>query len=293
MKIETDALSQSTLMQGPYGRVTLNLTARALVEHAHSEYNCIFKIGGGDAPFRVDGKGYALEDNTVLLINPWQPHAKLQSKDSPTLALTLLLDGAWLGGVIALSGPLRAPLFAQTCVLLTPEVREQANRLALSMTAGVEIEDSEREGLLRDLVTALARSYSDLQETGRLLRAVRPMDSRVVHAIRLIRVQAAQNPNLDEIARRVGLSRSRFFEQFKNCVGASPQQYLDWERMALATRMLADPHISVADVSDRLDFSAPSHFARFFAQHIGLPPSEFKRGLMTQDAGGESQPAVA
>lgn len=283
MKNDSDALSQSTLMQGDYGRVTLNLTARPLVEHAHSEYNCIFKVGGGDTPFRVDGKPILLEDNTALLINPWQPHAKLTSKDGPTMALALLLDGAWLAGVLGLSAPLRAPLFPQTRVLLTPDVREQANRLALSMSAGVEIEDSEREGLLRDLVAALARTYANLELGHRLMRAVRPMDARVVHAIRLIRISAAQNPNLDEIARRVGLSRSRFFEQFKNCVGASPQQYLDWERMALATRMLAMPNTSVAQVSDQLEFSAPSHFARFFSQHIGLAPSEFKRGLMNPE----------
>jgi AraC-like DNA-binding protein len=95
-------------------------------------------------------------------------------------------------------------------------------------------------------------------------------------------MSAAQNPNLDDIASSVGLSRSRFFEQFKNCVGSSPQQYLDWERMALATRMLSCPRATVAEVSDKLGFSAPSHFARFFSQHIGLPPSDFKRGLITQ-----------
>ena len=283
MKNDRDALNQSTLMQGDYGRVTLNLTARPLVEHAHSEYNWIFKVGGGSTPFRVDGKPFLLEDNTALLINPWQPHAKLASKDGPTMALALLLDGAWLAGVLGLNAPLRAPLFPQTLVLLTPEVREQANRLALSMSAGVDIEDSDREGLLRDLVLALARTYANLDDGHRLMRAVRPMDARVVQAIRLIRMSAAQNPNLDEIARRVGLSRSRFFEQFKSCVGASPQQYLDWERMALATRMLAMPNTSVAQVSDQLEFSAPSHFARFFAQHIGLAPSEFKRGLMNPE----------
>lgn len=269
-------------MQGEYGRVTLNLTARALVEHAHSEYNCIFKIGGDDAPFRVDGKPLLLDDNTALLISPWQPHAKLENRNGPLLALTLLLDGAWIANLLGLHMPLRARLFPQSTVLLTPQVREQANRLALSMSAGIEIDDSGRESLLRDLVAALADTYSDLEEGHRLFRAERPMDSRVVHAIRIIRMSAAQNPNLDEIASRVGLSRSRFFEQFKNCIGASPQQYLDWERMALATRMLADPRVSVAEISDRLGFSAPSHFARFFSQHIGLPPSDFKRGLISQ-----------
>lgn len=276
-----DTLNQSTIMQGEYGRVTLNLTARALVEHAHSEYNCIFKIGGYDADFRIDGKSYVLDDNSALLIGPWVPHAKLENPKGPMLALTLLLDGAWIASLLGLTLPLRAHLFPRPDVLLTPEVREQVNRLALSMTTGIEIDDKERECLLRDLVTALARTYTDIEEGQKRFRAERPMDSRVVNAIRIIRMSAAENPNLDEIANRVGLSRSRFFEQFKNCVGASPQQYLDWERMALATRMLSDPRVTVAEVSDKLGFSAPSHFARFFSQHIGLPPSDFKRGLIS------------
>jgi AraC-like DNA-binding protein len=108
------------------------------------------------------------------------------------------------------------------------------------------------------------------------------MDARVVRATRYMREKALDNPALEDIAKHVGLSRSRFFEQFKTCVGVSPQQYLDWLRMALATRMLAEPGTTVTDVSERLGFSAPSHFTRFFAQHIGLPPSDFKRGFLTQ-----------
>jgi hypothetical protein len=223
-----DTLNQSTIMQGSYGRVTLNLTARALVEHAHSEYNCIFKIGGDSAPFRIDGKTITVDDNSALLINPWQPHAKLENKNGPLLALTLLLDGAWMTSLLGLTMPLRGRLFPQTSVLLTPAVREQANRLALSMSAGIDIDDSERELLLRDLVTTLASTYSDLEESQRLFKIERPMDARIVRAVRIIRMSAAQNPNLDDIASSVGLSRSRFFEQFKNCVGSSPQQYLDW-----------------------------------------------------------------
>jgi AraC-like DNA-binding protein len=52
--------------------------------------------------------------------------------------------------------------------------------------------------------------------------------------------------------------------------------------MALATRMLAEPDATVTDVAYRLGFSAPSHFARFFSQHIGLPPSDFRRGILSQ-----------
>ena len=38
-----------------------------------------------------------------------------------------------------------------------------------------------------------------------------------------------------------------------------------------------------AEVSDELGFAAPSHFARFFVQHMGVPPSDYRRGVIVED----------
>jgi AraC family transcriptional regulator len=103
------------------------------------------------------------------------------------------------------------------------------------------------------------------------------MDHRIRHALTHIRTHAAENPNIDRIAVDVGLSRSRFYQQFKSCVGVSPQHYLDWQRMTLATNELSATEKRIADIARDLGFSAPSHFTRFFVQHMGLSPSEFRR----------------
>lgn len=281
-----DGATQSTIMQGDYGRVTLNLTARALVEHAHSECNFIFKVGGGNAAFRVNGHTHVLDDEHAVLVNPWEPHAKQASEGGPTLALTVLLATPWLASTLGSTLLPRSRIFPSASVRLTDEVREQVSRLAMGMMGGVESSDDEREPLLRDLVRSVAQTYGDAEFTRRAFIAERPMDARIARAIRLMREQAASNPSLEDLASQVGLSRSRFFEQFKNCVGASPQQYLDWERMALATRRLANLQVSVADVAFELGFSAPSHFARFFSQHIGLPPSDFRKGMLSVGEAG-------
>ena len=76
---------------------------------------------------------------------------------------------------------------------------------------------------------------------------------------------------------------ARFFEQFKTCVGVPPQQYLDWARMAVATELLACGKQSLAEISDELGFAAPSHFARFFTQHMGVPPSDYRRGVIVEE----------
>jgi AraC-like DNA-binding protein len=271
---------KSTIFQGEFGRVTLNLTSRALVEHAHSEFNFIFKVGGGDTGFGVAGNDYLLSESSAILVNPWETHAKLASADGATLAFTVLVHAEWLfaaAGIPATSG---VRLFPSAFVKLTPAVQEAALRIAMSLTA-TDVELGDPEALLRELVQQLVSEYGNQELARRSLFARPAMDARVMRATRYMRDKAMENPGLDEIARDVGLSRSRFFEQFRNCLGVSPQQYLDWQRMALATRMLSQSEVTVADVSYRLGFSAPSHFARFFAQHMGLPPSDFKRGMLS------------
>lgn len=271
---------QSTILQGEFGRVTLNLTSRELVEHAHSEFNFIFKVGGADTRFRVAGGEHILCDDCAILVNPWDPHAKLASIGA-TLALTLLVNLPWLLKAIDVPATSGTKLFPSALVKLTPAVQEDVLRIAMSMTA-IDMSGLEPEPLLRSLVRQLVAEYSNADFARQSLLSGAAVDARVMRATRYMREKAADNPSLEEVAREVGLSRSRFFEQFKSCMGVSPQQYLDWQRMALATRMLSSPKASVADVSHDLGFSAPSHFARFFAQHIGLPPSDFKRGMLSQ-----------
>lgn len=276
---------KSTIVQGEFGRLTLNLNARALVEHAHSEFNLVFKVGGADTDFRVGASTFVLTDDTAVLINPWEPHAKLESRGGATLVLAMFIQPAWVleaNGLPASSG---LKLFPKSLVVLTPAAREAVCRIAMTLTSA-QVRAGEPEALVRDIVCLLGAEYGDT-ELARSSRFSGPaMDARVMRATRYLREHVMDNPTVDDVAKEVGLSRSRFFEQFRSCIGVSPQQYLDWQRMALATRLLSEPGATVADVSERLGFSAPSHFARFFSQHIGFPPRNFQRGILTTPGPG-------
>jgi AraC-like DNA-binding protein len=275
----------SSSVQGPFGRVATHSTARALVEHAHFEFNFIFKLGGSDTGFCVCSQQFKLDGTVGILVNPWMPHAKTISEGGlATEVLTVLPDSRWLAATLGLHDLPLVKLFGRACVSLGPDIRALVDRLGSTMRAGAGFSEQSFEPMVRELVSALADAYADPNMRETFHRRDRPMDARISRALGLIRGAAAENPNLDDVAARVGLSRSRFFEQFKACLGASPQQYLDWARMAAATRLLASTQLSVADVSHELSFSAPSHFARFFAQHMGVPPSEFKRGVILEDA---------
>jgi AraC family transcriptional regulator len=51
--------------------------------------------------------------------------------------------------------------------------------------------------------------------------------------------------------------------------------------MSHAIKLLGAGDLPLAEVAAQLGFEEHSHFTRFFAQHMGVPPSEFRRRSVT------------
>jgi AraC-like DNA-binding protein len=160
---------------------------------------------------------------------------------------------------------------------MTDNVRLDAERLAAAIPRDLIGENGECEALLTDLIDSVIAAYIAPDVERPSASSGRPIDFRVRKAIAYIHAHALENPRIDDIAKMVGLSRSRFFEQFRRCVGASPQHYIDHIRMKAATRWLSTTERPLVELADELGFGAHSNFTRFFAQHMAVSPSEFRR----------------
>ncbi len=276
------------IVSGDFGRATVNITGRALVEHAHQQFNMIFMLGGGDTMFRSGSDDLPLDEGSVLLFNPWVPHLKLANEAGPTMILSLIIETGWIDRAIEAQGLRPGLIFPRPREQMTENVRVQAERLAAAISRDLVESVADREALLLDLIDAVIRAYiaPEVERTGVTSR--RPIDFRIRKALNYIHEHAFENPRIDEIAAMVGLSRSRFFEQFRRCVGASPQHYIDHIRMKAATRYLSTSDEPLVELADRLGFGAHSNFTRFFAQHMAVSPSEFRRQthLVDQDPSG-------
>jgi AraC-like DNA-binding protein len=264
-----------------FGRATVNATEKPIVEHAHREFNILFKLGGADAAFRVGDTTLMLDDDAVLLFNPWTPHAKLAGADGPTIVLSLIIEPEWLVRVLAERTPRVEGLFPNAREPISESVRINANRLAAAIAQHLTAPEGSCEDLLVDLIDAVTREYADPAVERDILTTARPIDYRIRKSLAYIHEHALENPRIEDIARRVGLSRSRFFEQFRRCVGASPQHYIDWVRLRAATKWLSTTDRPLIELADELGFGAHSNFTRFFTQHLAVSPSEFRRQTTT------------
>lgn len=272
------------IVSGEFGRATVNLTDRPLVEHVHHQFNILFMLGGSDTVFRSGAQVLPLDEESVLLFNPWVPHLKLANEGSTTTILSLIVEPGWVDQVLEGQGLTPGFEFPNARERITDDVRLHAGRLAAAIPRDlIDGEAAAPEPLLVNLIDALIRAYAAPEVVRMPMANARPIDFRIRKALAHIHAHALENPRIDDIARMVGLSRSRFFEQFRRCVGTSPQHYIDQIRMKVATRWLSTSERPLVELADELGFGAHSNFTRFFAQHMAVSPSEFRRQTYQDD----------
>lgn len=102
-------------------------------------------------------------------------------------------------------------------------------------------------------------------------------DPAVARVLGLLHAEPARPWNVDHLARRVGLSRTRLYARFTERVGEPPAAYLTRWRMVLARRALRDASTPLGEIADRLGYSDATAFSRAFAREVGQPPGAWRK----------------
>jgi AraC-like DNA-binding protein len=106
---------------------------------------------------------------------------------------------------------------------------------------------------------------------------MRSSNSVVEESLGLIHARITKGVSLEELADRFGLSRSYFIRLFKRHVGISPVKYLNNLRMEMASELLRESELTLAEIAQRTGFSDESQFSKRFKQWSGKPPGRFRQ----------------
>ncbi|MDB5961628.1 MAG: AraC family transcriptional regulator, partial [Massilia sp.] len=270
------------VLQGKFGRVALLDMDRPLVTHGHSQCHVLIKVSGEDTFFTVRDKSYPLTDRTAVLINSWEPHAYTHhDPDAPgTIILALYIEPLWLGEIEkALISSGQPGFFPQPCVELSAPIRKLSNELAMQMLYGEQLSAAQLETLLSNLMIGVVDAFSGWRSFDGLRKAERPRmpDPRIRRAIAYMRANVGADLDIDKIAAAACLSRAHFFKLFQQDTSLTPNLYVNVLRIEKAIEGLTQSRVPLITLSDSLGFSAQSHFTRFFQQHLGALPSQYRK----------------
>ncbi len=101
------------------------------------------------------------------------------------------------------------------------------------------------------------------------------MERAEIYDLQWWRAQAAAaGYHAGRLAKEIRVSRRQLQRYTQRFFGASPQDWLNQERLRLAGDLLKE-HRSVKQVAFRLGFKQVSHFSREFKSHYGLCPVSY------------------
>src|SRR5262249_49518772 len=102
-------------------------------------------------------------------------------------------------------------------------------------------------------------------------------DAIIGQALALMHKSPAHPWSVSELARRVGLSRTRLAERFRHFLGEPPMAYLSRWRLKLGAEILQSTESSVAEVAATVGYGSEAAFNRAFKRELHSPPAQFRR----------------
>jgi AraC-like DNA-binding protein len=267
------------IAHGAFGRVALLDMDESLVRHAHPHCHVLLKVEGADTQFVVGDAVYPLTNDTAVLVNGWQPHSYVHYPERPrTVILALYIEPEWLTAFRPGWAASGAPgFFSHPSGHVSPHIRNLAMNLAADMVARPEARAA-HEALLSDLMIAVIERFTPWRSFPASIRemSARGGDWRIRKAAASMRSEAGRDAALDSFARDAGLSRSHCFRLFEASVGVPPKVYLNVVRMEKAVDAVLNRSANISEISHQLGFAEPAHFTRFFRNHSGVSPREFR-----------------
>jgi AraC-like DNA-binding protein len=275
--------------KGTFGRVALLDMDRPLVRHAHPHCHVLLKVEGADTQFSVRDRIVPLRDDSAVLINAWEPHAYAHHPGQPaTIILALYIEPKWLQAFRPNWRGSGAPdFFTDSVGGTTHHIVRLTHELAEAMVQEPG-NAAAHELLLAELMIAVIERFTpwqDIVPSLRLRAAASGVDPRIRRAVDLIRSAPGEVTDMDSLARDAGLSRAHFFRLFETTLNVSPRVYLNVVRLEQAVHSVVDGKEPFLRIADRLGFSTPAHFSRFFHDHAGSSPTAFRAvsGLTSRD----------
>lgn len=244
--------------------------------HSH-DYCEVCLIRSGRITVISQDVHFTRETPCLILYKNGCPHAQFNHRDTAYEKYMISLRESLPFALQALSHQICR--CAEQSVVLVPLKGSQVDWL-FSVGARLEALIEEEQGNLRS-ETVLNTFRYFLSEILYLLEN-RPQTQgtasggNITRAMAYISDHLSENLSLSDIAKQVGMGRTKLNEEFQKYLSISVYQYILRERMVLAQRCL-NQGASVKEVSDACGFNDSAHFIRTFKRYFSQTPGQYRK----------------
>lgn len=129
------------------------------------------------------------------------------------------------------------------------------------------------DGIWKILGEWRGRMYRFAVEEGSLGK----MPVCILRTICYIREHVEESLHTEEVAERVGMSRSYFSVNFKKLTGCTFHEYVRTERMRRAKELLAETELGITEVAARSGYEDVNYFNKVFQEETHCSPGHYRK----------------
>lgn len=151
---------------------------------------------------------------------------------------------------------------------LKDEMLEPVYRLAKSIASDTYSKFIENL-IIKEIIYILLQTNGDLLKEYVLEGN---LANQIIKVIEHIKLNCFENINIKDLSRKIGISESSLYQNFKKVTSLSPIQYQKMLRLEEAKSMLTYTNIGIGDIAFKVGYESPSQFSREYTRMFGIQP---------------------
>lgn len=147
---------------------------------------------------------------------------------------------------------------------------------SLNKLISISMEESEAKDALADLSLKFLLLRIIQTQNLATLNHKKSISGNFAPAIQYIHENLTEKISIEKLTKLVCMSKTMFFNAFKDQYGITPLDYIIKERITRAKNILADHNISITEACYMSGFNNVNYFIRIFKRLEGITPRNFR-----------------
>lgn len=274
-KYRTVLLGEQTWINSlsTFGHATNNKAELPLIDHYHKDKIEFVIIVDGIQKYTASGIEYTLYGGDVFITQPNEIHSSGKSPQSVNEILWFQIDLSKSDLFLGLNEQNGLHMFNR---ILNFEGRKfQLDRLLISkfVEAFKFICKNDINEKIKGQSLFIYCLMCLLEEKPVLTTLSPDIDA----AKQYVMLHIHESIGMDELVGKSGLSISRFKQKFKEQIGFTPREYINYMKIDKAKDRIAHSKDSITDIAFDFSFSTSNYFCVVFKQFTGYSPKEYRR----------------
>ena len=236
----------------------------------HHDYYEIEIVAEGELLHECNGKSMMLSRGDMYILSPNDVH-RLVPFQKTTIYNTCIYTQQCSKSIARLLLDEEYPRFGRA----DDNVMKEISALHGALRDVLNSTNQYREARTSALTTLLASRLFEMTAAEISLQSDHSY-STIAKAMSFIEAHLASSITLEEVAAASGYSRTYFSRLFKEIVGINFKDYLERERIELASNLLEIEKMSITEISYAVGFNSFSSFWRAFKKLKGVSPREWR-----------------